>query len=111
VKIYIFSKTGEPVTSQTLKKVPAEIVPVIEGESSSRKLRLLDELGDGRTAAIGNGEDDAAMIERAAIGIAVLGKEGTAGAALRAADLVVTDVLDGLEFLLNPLRQRTTLGT
>jgi len=50
------------------------------------------------------------MIAEAALGICVVGKEGAAGEALGNADLVVTNILDALDFLLKPLRQKATLG-
>jgi hypothetical protein len=39
-----------------------------------------------------------------------VGKEGAAGEALRKADVVVTSILDALDFLLKPLRQKATLS-
>src|SRR5574337_558525 len=43
------------------------------------KARCIWELGAERCAAIGNGANDAAMLELAALGIAVVGPEGAAG--------------------------------
>ena len=54
--------------------------------------------------------DDAAMIQGAAIGICVIGKEGSSGEAMKNADLVFADILDALDFLLKPLRQKATLS-
>ena len=50
------------------------------------------------------------MIEEAGFGICVLGKEGTSLEAMKKADVVFTDILDALDFLLKPLRQRATLS-
>ena len=50
------------------------------------------------------------MIEEAGLGICVIGKEGASGEALRKADVIVTHILDALDFLLKPLRQQATLG-
>ena len=49
------------------------------------------------------------MLREAALGIAVVGGEGAAAAALREADVVVTDVLAALDLLLNPRRLMATL--
>ena len=70
-------------------------------ESGEAKRRVVDELGAERCVAIGNGANDALMLEAAALGIAVVGPEGAAGAALRAADLVCASVLDALDLLLD----------
>jgi soluble P-type ATPase len=44
------------------------------------------------------------MLRTAALGMAVIQAEGAAAAALKEADVVVTDVRDALDLLLNPLR-------
>lgn len=107
--LFVFTTGGNAVASEKLKKVHAQIVCLNEGEASRQKLDLLRQLGPGKTVAIGNGTDDAAMIEEAGLGICVIGKEAVAGETLRKAHLVVPNILDALDFLLKPLRQRATL--
>jgi soluble P-type ATPase len=109
-KIYILTKGEKEVLEETLKKVKAEIFYLTEGETSQRKVDLLRQLGATRTVAIGNGVDDIPMIEEAGLGICVIGKEGTSVEAMKKADVVVSNVLDALDFLLKPLRQKATLG-
>ena len=60
-------------------------------------------------AAIGNGANDADMLQTAAVGIAVLGAEGLAAETLLAADVVCANPLDALDLLLNPRRLIATL--
>jgi soluble P-type ATPase len=50
------------------------------------------------------------MMEEAVFGICVIGKEGASSEAVKNADVVFTDILDALDFLLKPLRQKATLG-
>lgn len=109
-KIYILMKGEEESAEETLRKVNAEIVHFIEGEASQGKLNLLRQLQAFRTVAIGNGADDASMIEEAGFGICVISKEGAAVEAMQKADLVVSNILDALDFLLKPLRQKATLS-
>ncbi len=109
-KIYILTKEKKELIEERLRKVKAEIVYLSESGSSQRKLDLLRQLGPARCAGIGNGADDAAMIKEAGIGISIIGKEGSAGEAVRNSDLVFIDILDALDFLLKPLRQKATLG-
>jgi soluble P-type ATPase len=109
-KIYILTKEEKILTEEALKKVKAEIVYVTEGEASQRKLDLLRRLGAMRCVAIGNGVDDAPMIQEAGLGIAVMGKEGTFSEVMKKADVVFINILDALDFLLKPLHQRATLG-
>jgi len=109
-KIYILTKEEKTLGEKALKKVRAEIIYLMEGETSQQKLDLLRQLGTTRTIAIGNGVDDVSMVEEAGLGICVLGKEGTFTEAMKKADLVFMNILDALDFLLKPLRQRATLG-
>ena len=67
----------------------------------AEKARFLAGLGVESCAAIGNGANDAPMLEAAALGIAVLGPEGTAAAAVRAADVVARSIVEALDLLLD----------
>jgi len=109
-KIYILTKEEKIVAEEALKKVRAEIVYCKEGRTSSQKLDFLRQLGTIRAVVIGNGVDDVPMIEEAGLGICVLSKEGTSGEAMKKVDLVFMNILDALDFLLKPLRQKATLG-
>ena len=109
-KIYIFANEENEQVEEVLRKVKAEIIHVQEGNASNKKLNLLRQLGANRTVAIGNGRDDALMVEEAVLGICVISKEGTASETIRGADVVVSNILDALDFLLKPLRQKATLS-
>jgi soluble P-type ATPase len=106
----ILAKEEKEHAEEVLRKIKAQIIYVTEGESSQKKLDLLRQLGANRTVAIGNGADDVPMIEEAGLGFCVLGKEGTYSNAMKKADMVFMNILDALDFLLKPLRQRATLG-
>jgi soluble P-type ATPase len=109
-KIYILAKGEKEGVEESLRRVKAEIFYLTEGDFSRRKLDLLRQLGPTRTVAIGNGVDDAPMIEEAGLGICIISKEGTSVEAMKRADVVVSNILDALDFLLKPLRQKATLG-
>jgi soluble P-type ATPase len=108
-KIYILTKEEKERVEEVLKKVKAEIIYSTEGESSQKKVDLLRQLGATRTVAVGHGTDDGPMMEEAVFGLCVIGKEGASSEAVKNADVVFTDILDALDFLLKPLRQKATL--
>ena len=110
VTVYILTKSSKGKVEETLKKMKAEILSMTEGDSSQQKLDVLQRLGPHQTAVIGNGFDDVQIMEQAGLGMCVIGKEGSSPEAVAKADLVVTSVLDALDFLLKPLRQGATLG-
>jgi soluble P-type ATPase len=108
--IYILTKSNRGKVEETLKKMKVEILYLTEEDSSQQKLNVLQRLGSHQTAVIGNGLDDVRIMEQAGLGMCVIGKEGSSAEAMAKADLVVNNVLDALDFLLKPLRQRATLS-
>lgn len=78
-------------------------------KQAEAKLEYIEMLGADSVVAAGNGANDARMLERAALGIAVLGPEGVAGITLQKADVVVPDIRSALELLLYPKRLIATL--
>ncbi len=109
-KIYVLTKGEKEGVEKVLKNVKSAIVYLNEEKSSQQKLDLLRQLGGSRTVAIGNGVDDTSMIEEAGLSLCVIGKEGTFTETVKKADLVFMNILDALDFLLKPQRQKTTLG-
>lgn len=81
----------------------------IDGAASDQKLELLYSLGGDVTVAIGNGNNDVAMLRAATLAICVIGHEGAAVKALNAAHIVVTGFEDAIDLLLNPKRIVATL--
>jgi soluble P-type ATPase len=98
LEIHLLSADTFGTLSAVAWALDARAVTVSTGEE---KLAYLTGLGAARCAAIGNGANDEHMLEAGALGIAVVGREGAAGAALRAADVVCGSVLDALDLLLD----------
>ena len=82
---------------------------VADGDERERKAEIVRGLGPTHTAAIGNGANDASMLQTAALGLAVIQGEGAAWAAMCAADAVFVSVCDALDSLLDPPRLMATL--
>lgn len=79
------------------------------GDEPGQKAELVRRLGAQSVVAIGNGANDVMMLKEAAIGVVVLGPEGTSAAALQAADAVCLSIGDALDLLANPQRLVATL--
>jgi len=73
------------------------------------KATYVETLGAEFTVAVGNGANDRLMLAKAALGIVVLGPEGTSMQALQNADLAVQEITTGLDLLLQPKRLIATL--
>jgi P-type E1-E2 ATPase len=80
-----------------------------QGLEAEQKARFVQALGADQVVAVGNGANDVAMLQAAALGIAVLGPEGMATAALTAADVLVGSIHDALDLLTQPRRLVATL--
>jgi P-type E1-E2 ATPase len=90
-------------TFGTLDDVARELgLPALRVKRGDEKADIVRGLGAHRCAAIGNGTNDVAALEAAALGIAVVGAEGASAPALRAADVVCRSILEALDLLLDP---------
>ena len=98
-------------TAAALEGLGAKIVRLAAGDQSAAKAEIVRQLGSEVTAAVGNGMNDVGMLCEAALGIAVIGREGAAVPALLAADLVVTSIEDALDLLASPRRLVASLRT
>ena len=79
------------------------------GHERKQKAGYVRALGAQKVVAIGNGANDADMLKVAALGIAVIGREGAAFEALAAADVVTHNIFDAIDLLLYPKRLIATL--
>ena len=99
-----FGNSGEGLTG-----IDCRLTVLGPGRQDQAKLDFVKHLGADRTVAVGNGRNDALMLEAAALGIALILKEGASSISVTKADLVCTHVVDALELLLYPLRLTATL--
>lgn len=92
-----------------LQGLPVHVRVLGEGREDTAKLEFVRGLRAPRCAAVGNGRNDALMLHACALGIAVMGTEGTFPGTLTAADVVAPDITAALDLLCNPMRLRATL--
>jgi len=120
----IHSLLEELSQNYTLHVITADTFGSVKEQISAYKIKLyilksqdhtqekkdyLLSLGADMTIAIGNGNNDAIMLQSAHIGIAVLGDEGCATKALLESDIVCKNIKDALELPLHPKRLLATL--
>jgi P-type E1-E2 ATPase len=95
--------------SAIAEKLGCDFHVIERGREDEQKLDFVDELGSDSVVAIGNGANDALMLSDSALGIAVVGPEGAAAAAVAGADVIVASIGDALGLLVEPRRLITTL--
>ena len=79
------------------------------GDEAGQKLAVIRQLGAEHVIAVGQGFNDQLMLKEAAIGIAVLSREGTAVQSILQADILAPDIIAALEMLEKPIRIVATL--
>ncbi len=89
--------------------LPVQVAVIPPEKQAQAKAAYIENLGPANSVAIGNGRNDALMLEQAALGIAVVQTEGAATEALLAAEVVIPGILDALDLLLHPNRLKATL--
>ena len=106
--------TQEPIINPTWAvgpKIAWKIIRNEDGPEDEQKGNYVRELGKEKVVAIGNGMNDRRMLGEAKLGIAVLGPDGAAVEALKAAKVAAREPLTALDLLLHPLRLKASLRT
>jgi len=109
LEIHILTADTFGTASQKCRELQANIKLITSKNGTLEKGRIVDSLGPKKVVAIGNGVNDTLMLKKAALGIAVIGKEGAAQIAISKADVIVNDIQDALGLLLNTTRLKATL--
>jgi len=79
-------------------------IKITPGDEALQKAEYVRKLGSEQVVAIGQGANDAEMLEQASLGICVLSQEGIAKESLLAADLIMPNIIAAFELLEKPLR-------
>lgn len=109
LRIHVVTGDTYGSAADALATEPVRLVVLEAHEQARAKRDYVQKLGTAGTVAIGNGRNDCEMLRAAALGIAVLGPEGTCAALPAAADVLTVDALTALDLLLHPRRLAATL--
>ncbi len=107
--IHILTADTFETAKKELSGINCKLEVLSPGLQDMQKELYIFNLGEENVISIGNGMNDYLMLKAAALGIAVIQKEGTAIKALLNADIVCNSILDALELLLYPERIVATL--
>ena len=109
LKVYILTADTRGDAEAHVGRTQAELVRLDAGEEARQKEQFIKKIGPEKTIAVGNGYNDHLMVREAALGIAVIGREGAARETIANADVVVNEMVDVLNLILKPLRHQATL--
>ncbi len=109
IRIYIATAGTHGGVDELKDNMGIKVLLIKRGNEAEQKRDLIEKIGNGVTAAIGNGANDYLMLERAALSIAVLEEEGIYSKNLLVANMVVRSSESALDLFLNPKRIIATL--
>jgi soluble P-type ATPase len=109
VEIHVVTADTFGRAERELAGLPVKLTVISRESQAEAKLAYVQRLGVERVFAIGNGRNDRRMLAAVVVGVALAHREGAAGEALAAADVVAVDIVDALDLLRHPARLIATL--
>ncbi len=104
LQIHLITADTHGLQKEIDEQLNLQAVRLTQGEEAAQKAAFVRRLSAEKVAAVGQGANDTEMLRAAAIGIAILSKEGLATEALLASNLLVPDILTALDLLEKPIR-------
>jgi P-type E1-E2 ATPase len=109
IRIHVITADTFGLAEQQLRGLPVALTIMPAASQAEAKAHFVSELGADSVVAVGNGRNDRKMLSAAAVGIALVQREGAAAETLATADVVSPSILDAIDLLRNPKRLIATL--
>jgi soluble P-type ATPase len=109
LQIHVVTADTFGSAAEELSGLPVDLVIVPDAAQADSKLEFITRLNADSVVAVGNGRNDRKMLAAAALGIALVQREGGAVETLLCADIVATSIVDALALLQYPKRLIATL--
>lgn len=109
LRIHILTSDTFGTVERQCKGFPVQVNVLESMDHTTEKADYLGQFNTHEVIAVGNGANDHLMLERAHLGIAVIGFEGASMQTLLSADLVVNRIEDAFGLLMEPQRLKATL--
>ena len=109
LSIHVITADTFGLARAELAGLPLTLHITPQDNQAQAKLAFVESLGAASVVALGNGRNDRDMLKAAAVGIALIQREGGSAQTLASADVVATSVLDALALLVHPKRLTATL--
>ena len=104
LKVHILTADTFGTVYETMRSLPVTLSVLDKKQQSVAKGEYVSRLGANHVVAVGNGNNDRMMLQKAALGIAVIMEEGAATQTVLASDMVCRSIDDALRMLLHPKR-------
>jgi len=107
--VHVITADASDLARSQLAGLPVKLIIVPAESQAEAKLEFISRLGADTVVAIGSSRNNRKMLRAAAIGIAVIQKEGASAETIVSADVVSSNIFDALDLLDNPVRLVATL--
>jgi len=108
-KVYVITADTFGSVATQLKDYDVSVKILNSDNHTLEKATFVKSLTAENTVAIGNGNNDAMMLQTSLIGIAILGDEGCSSQTLLKSDITCKSIQNALELFLNTKRLIATL--
>ena len=109
VNIYILTADTYGTVEKECLDLNCKILTFPKENAGESKRDIVKSLDGKKTLCLGNGFNDIPMFEEAALSIAIIEGEGASGKLISKADIVVRDIIDGINIVLNRNMVKATL--
>ncbi len=108
-ELYVITADTFGTVARHVEPLGIEVKILRSDDHTEEKRAFVESLGAWRCAALGNGNNDASMLQIAALGICILEAEGCTPRTLASSDLLCRDIQEALALFLQPRRIVATL--
>lgn len=109
VAVHVLTADTYGSVHQQCRDLNLSVHVIGKSQQDHEKLNFIEALTSNHCVAIGNGRNDALMLEHAALGIGVMQAEGMSAKTLMSSDIIFYSINDALDALLHPNRLIATL--
>lgn len=109
VDIYILTADTYGTVQKACEDIDGKILTFPKEDAGKSKKEVVENLGGQKTICIGNGYNDIFMFEESILSIAIIEGEGASGKLLSKADIVVRNIIEGINIILNKNMVKATL--
>ena len=101
--VYLISSDTRGNLEDIAKKLDVNYITINSDKipHEEAKCKVLMTLGEDVTVAVGNGNNDALMLKKALLGLAIIGKEGATTKCVLNSDVLFPDPISAINFLLD----------
>jgi len=109
LRIHVLTADTFGSATEELRNLPCKLIVISTESQDTAKQEYVKALGAAKCVCIGNGRNDRKMLYVAALGIAVIQKEGASSETINSAKIICGSINDAFELLENPKRLTATL--